>query len=637
MRRVKRPFQFPSPAGVSKAPFQRFFKLSFLAMLLAAGLHFAVTYASAADTARKSLVLITVEGLRPDHLSCYAKGAKKATPGIDALAAQGILFEQVVTPSASTLPALATLMTGKTPFQHHVWEDDYRNTLSENETTLAERLRQEGYRNGAFLGTSLAAGRGFDQGFDIFQDGYTPPPFGTWRLWLRPSTSVTTGAMSWLSQAGEKPFFLWLHFADPAVPERGTPTKPAEDPAGGYERRLAVMDEQIAKLIEALKKRPDYSRMVIVLTGDHGFGLGDHGEARSGIFLYDSTLRVPLIVRAGSGKADSPRRVSQLSGLIDLYPTLEQLLGLSFMPGLSGKSLLKEGSPSVSTYHATALQGREVFGWAGFQAVSQGNYRLILGPSTELYDVGADPAQTRNLSDTNPREVTRLKEALRALAAGASIPAAHFQEGPPLANQVKERFKKIGFVAPSLEAARARVLPDPGKFRDVLPLLEEMRLRQVSVGYLALQPVREALLEAAPESLFTLLGAGFLEVETGVEGGNPTQTLKTAQRLYPLEPEVYHELGHRFLKEKRFPDAILALETSVDLRPTNPSEVVYDLACAYARNGDKTQALARLKESIRLGMRDVQGINTDSDLESIRGEPAFKSLMAAEFPPPPGR
>jgi Arylsulfatase A and related enzymes len=584
----------------------------------------------------RSLVLITVEGLRPDYLSCYGKGRGKPTPGIDRLAAEGRLFEQVVTSSVSTLPSLATLFTGKTSFEHQVWDDEFRNHLGDQEITLAEQLKAKGYRTAAFLGSSRAAvGRGFDQGFEIYQDGYVRPSNGTWILKLRSAQAVSTGAQSWLEGVGEAPFFLWLHFVDPIVPGQGTPELPSKELEKTYLEHLAFLDVQLGLLFESLKQRKDYQSLTIALTADHGFGVGEHGESRAGVFLYEPTLRIPLILRAPGANQAKGSRVSELAGSIDLYPTLARLMDIPPIPGLSGRDLLGQAPVSPRSFYASALFGRETFGWAGVEGLAQGKWRLILGPPTELYDVAADPGETKNLSSSLPGEVSRLKDALRQVNRGETIPRAHFQVGPAPATAAVTRITEMGMIPPTLEKARARPLPDPAKFRDSLLLLEEMALRWEVLGNAAFSKARESLLKADPQARLTLLGVGAIDIPEGEEGVKKAkELLRTAQQLFPLESEVYHQLGHLAFPEKRFGDAIFLLELSLGLQPVYPGEIVYDLACAYARKGDKAGALKQLREAVRLGFRDAKFIGSDPDLESLRGDAGYKKLMEEDFQAP---
>lgn len=618
------------PAGLPTAPSRKRFSRVLL-FPAAAALLLAAAPAPSAPPRSPSLLLITVEGLRPEFLSCYAKNSERPTAGADRIAAQGRVFRQVVTPSVSTLPALATLMTGKTPFQHQVWDDGYRNRLSDAHLTLAERLKAKGYMTGAFLGTSRASGRGLDQGFDVFQDGYVPLQTGIWRLALRSARQVGAGARSWLSNPGDKPFFLWMHFSDLSVPEESILKTPPPDPRVAFRDRLAVVDMEVTAILDHLKERNRDGSLVAVLTADHGFGLGDHGESRAGLFLYESTLRVPLLISTGvkpakGGPGDA------LAGLVDVVPTLEKALGLDAAPGLPGRDLLGKDLPQPAAYHASALEGQELFGWAPREAVAQGHWRLILGPSQELYDVSADPGETKNLAGSRPEQVAALRDALRRATGGESIPDAHYRVAPvpSAASRAALEAQRLGPV--SLEKARSRKLPDAAGFTRSLPLIQEMQFVSEALGPGPLRKVEEPILAADGANLFSLVGvASALGANDETSRRRAFELLKTAQGLYPLEPEIYHQLSHIAFPEKRYSDAIVLLQAALELKHRFPAEVTYDLACAYARKGEKKEAIARLKESVRLGFRDVRHLKSDPDLESVVTQPGVKKWLDAEF------
>ena len=576
-----------------------------------------------------SLLLITIEGLRPDFLSCYSKTASQPTPGADRIAAQGRIFRQVVTPSVSTLPALATLMTGLSPFQHQVWDDDYRNRLPNGTRTLAERLKAKGYMTGAFLGTSRASGRGFDRGFEIFQDGYVPLPTGTWRLALRGASKVGAGARSWLSEPGDKPFFLWVHFSDLTVPEQSVLRTPGADPRVAYRDRLEMIDTEVGAILDHLKEHKRDGSLLIVLTSDHGFGLGDHDEARAGLFLYDSTLRVPLLI---SGPSAAKGADDSLAGLVDVVPTLQKALGLESAPGLPGRDLFQKQAAQPSAYHASALEGQELFGWAPREAIAQGPWRLILGPTEELYDVSADAGETKNLAGSRPDQVAKLREAMHRLAGGVSIPEAHYRTGPVPSAASLASLKTQGLAPASLERARSRKLPDPAEFAKSLPLFQELQFVSDVMGPSPLRKAEDQLVAADGANLFSLVGiASALGTEDEAARRRATELLKKAQGLYPLEPEIYHQLSHIAFPEKRYSDAIALLKTALELKHRFPGEVTYDLACAYARKGDKNEAIARLKESVKQGFRDVRHLKSDPDLESVVTQPAVQKWLDAEF------
>src|SRR5262245_24217470 len=524
-----------------------------------------------------SLILITVEGLRPDYLSCYGGKKESPTPGIDRIANRGTTFGQVVTPSVSTLPALATLMTGRTPYRHHVWDDGYRNRLAPSETTLAEILKGRGYRTAAFLGSSRAVvPRGFEQGFETYQDGYVPDADGTWKLTARTARSVGSGALSWLSAGRDKPFFLWIHLVEPVLPGRGTATQPAANPAKTYASRITGLDAEVSGILDGAKASmtPDD---LVVLTADHGFGLGEHGENRAGSSLYEGTLRVPLVIGRPFSEAEKAKRMDTLTGLQDFLPTLLPLMGLPPGNGLEGRNLLSRADSSPAAYQASALEGREVFGWAASQAVAMGSWRLILRSVEELYDLAADPAEAKNLASARPEQVEILKRELEKIARGEKMPPAHFLSGPAPAAEWGVKLKGMALAPPTMAQAQARRLSNPPADPDRMALLEEMRLRADMLGYQALAGVKDFLLQSDPENLLALVGIAALQTQ-GDEASKKAarETLQRAQSLYPLESEVYHQLAHAAFPEKRYADAITLLKVGLQLQPRYPAELTYD-------------------------------------------------------------
>ncbi|HEV8337326.1 MAG TPA: sulfatase-like hydrolase/transferase [Candidatus Polarisedimenticolia bacterium] len=593
---------------------------------------------------RLNLLLITAEGLRPDRLGCYGGKQAIATPHVDALAAEGRLFEQVLTSSVSSVPAVASLLTGRTPFEHQVWDDHYRNRLPASALTLAERLKQEGYATAAFVATSrLWAGRGLDQGFDLYQDGYRPPADGVWKLSQRTGSAVVAGAKSWIEGLGGGPFFLWIHFIDPSAPTP-PPEKDQEAAWAAYAAHVQDFDARLGEVVEILEKKKLWDSTVAILTSDHGLGLGEHGETRSGIFLYDSTVRVPLIVRTPAGDFRRGSRSADLAGTVDVFPTVERLLSLDPAPGSAGRDLFANAPAVPAVYYSAALLGREVFGWAPLELMARGSQRLIAGAADEFYDVSADPRQEKDLGAVFKTGVLVLKEARRRMAAASPFPPAHFLAGRGLPSDLSKRLREKGYVNPTAERAKARALPDPRRFASSLPILEMANLAVELKKEYALVDERERLAQTDPEGLFPLLHvAGLMmdleaaEPQSGEGFSGAAALLKEAQKTFPLEPDVYHRLGHLAIFRKEYSDAELFMKAAAELSPQYPTEVSYDLACAYALRGKKAAAIEELRHAIRLGFRDASHISADPDLRALRADPSYKRLMAEEFPASIGR
>ena len=275
--------------------------------------------------APRGMVIITLDTTRADYLPVY--GFMDAEmPHLDRLAREGVVFDQATSVAPLTLPAHCSLFTGLFPPRHGV-RDNGDRPLSPQHTTLAETVRAHGFSTGAFVGSVvLDADRGLAQGFDTYegvvdaqvsQRAPGPPR-------RRPGDEVVTDAIRWIEGIGDSRFFLWAHLYDPHRPY--DPPEPFRsrytDP---YLAEIAFADAQIGRLLEALERRKLLDRTIVVVTADHGESLGDHGERDHGIFLYESVLRVPLIIR---GPGISPRRLADVVRLVDVMPTALDLLGV---------------------------------------------------------------------------------------------------------------------------------------------------------------------------------------------------------------------------------------------------------------------------------------------------------------------
>ena len=302
-------------------------------------------------TAAPSLhvVIITIDTLRADHLGCYGD-ASIQTPHIDQLAREGVRFAHAYTPVPITLPAHAALMTGEFPLANGM-HDFSGNKLSAQSATLAKTLRDHGYATAAFVGSAVLDSRfGLNQGFDTYFDHFE---FGhreevNLDAVERRGDQVTDEALEWLRRNPTRPIFLWVHFYDPHAPYNPPEpyaTRYRDDP---YDGEIAFSDAQVGRLVMFLRQRGLYERSLIILVSDHGEGLGEHGEKTHGFFLYNSTLHVPLIVKM---PAAAPRVVEDEVSLVDVMPTVLQMLAIPIPSSVQGRSLLSLalGRPAETT------------------------------------------------------------------------------------------------------------------------------------------------------------------------------------------------------------------------------------------------------------------------------------------------
>ena len=276
-----------------------------------------------------NLVIITLDTLRADHLECYGYKAIK-TPRINELAADGILVENAFSPVPLTLPSHASIFTGTYPVFHGV-RDFTGFTLSKERTTLATMLKSAGYRTGAVVASAVLEARwGINQGFDFYYDNFPAVPRQNWQAVAeRRGDEVVRESLSWLETKPRGPFFLWVHLFDPHDPY--TPPAPYDRQYAGrpYDGEIAYTDENVGRVVDALKRMGLYDNCMIVLLGDHGEGLGEHGESTHGFFIYDSTLRVPMIFKLPGAAAPRGKRFAGPLRTIDVVPTVLQVLGLS--------------------------------------------------------------------------------------------------------------------------------------------------------------------------------------------------------------------------------------------------------------------------------------------------------------------
>jgi choline-sulfatase len=410
------------------------------------------------------LVIITLDTTRADHLPAY--GFMDAVlPHLDQLAQESVVFDRATSVAPLTLPAHCSLFTGLFPTRHGV-RDNGDRPLSPQHATLAETVRANGFSTAAFVGSVvLDADRGLAQGFDRYGgvvDAHVSrsrrPPGPPRR---RPGDGVVTDAIRWIEGIGDSRFFLWAHLYDPHRPY--DPPEPFRsrytDP---YVAEIAFVDAQIGRLLQALERRKLLDRTIVVVAADHGESLGDHGERDHGIFVYESVLRVPLIIR---GPGISPRRVADVVRLVDVMPTVLDLLGLPRGP-VDGTSLVAalHGDPrriELDAYSESQYPLR--FGWSPLRALRAGRFKLIDAPRPELYDLERDPFEERNLYDERRDLARAFAQRLASFERDTALKTRTDGADPVPAGELQQRLAALGYIGSGAvnRSSDARDLPDP--------------------------------------------------------------------------------------------------------------------------------------------------------------------------------
>src|SRR5882724_1840034 len=578
------------------------FPLIFKSALLA-GL-FAIGYAAlAVPTASPNVVFITIDTLRPDHLGCY--GDKQiGTPNIDTLAADGTRFERAYTAVPVTLPSHTVMFTGTYPMLSGM-HDFAANKLNATQPTLAAVLKEHGYATAAVIGSAVLDSRfGLNRGFDFYYDHFDFNRLQESNLeeMERPGNLVADVTLDWLNKNYAKKFFLWMHLYDPHYPYRPPAPYDAEYKDRPYDGEIAFADAQVGRLIRFLKSKGLYRNTLIVLSGDHGESLGEHGEKTHGFFIYNATLHVPFMIHLPG--AVSPRVVPDLVSLADLMPTVLQTLKLEIPSEVQGRSLLplmttKNPEEARSLYAETFLP-RLHFNWSELRAVESPNYHFIDAPKPELYDLTKDPGETQNLfaekKAVGEEMRARLTALIRQYSAGQEL-----AEKTGLDPALMERLKSLGYAGFSGGGSPTitdRALPDPKDRIQVYELISDAIAESQHGDYPDSTEKLNLALKTEPDSVPVryLLGLNYYRMH---EFSNAVAQLERVLQLSPEYALAAFQLGLAYARAGDFDHAIQALKRTLELDATNFS-AAYNLGIVYEQKQMVTEAMAAFRQSLSI-------------------------------------
>jgi arylsulfatase A-like enzyme/Tfp pilus assembly protein PilF len=544
-----------------------------------------VACACANGQSRPSVILISVDTLRADRLSCYQPG-RPATPHIDALAKSGTLFSQVSAVVPLTLPSHVAMLTSTYPFVNGV--EDNGVPFGQGET-LATILKNAGYRTAAFVGGFVLDQRfGLSRGFDTYDspfDLHTKSVADAGDI-KRPGALVATAAKRWLDENGTPPFFLFLHFYDLHTPYDLPPGPGPRSGQGGYSAEVAYVDRVIGDFLAYIEGRGLLASSLIVFTSDHGEGLGDHGESTHGYFLYESTLRVPLIIRwPQRGKRLPNDRVREPASLLDVAPTILEIIGLPRDGAMKGQSLIA-GMGARETY-SESLYARNHFGCAALRALRSGSFKYIDSPHPELYDLSADPLESRNLYGTEKARATAMRQSLMAL-----VSAAPTAKPATPSTDVLNALRSLGYLSGSTAASRLASQIDPKDRISDFELFGHA-LALASVGRLAeSNSLLIKLSGKLPDVADIRISLGLNNQQSG-EHAAAVREFRQALERAPLNPQAHFDLALSQFRLHRIVESIHELQAALALEPgyTRAEELLADI---YLEKKDYTQARARL-------------------------------------------
>jgi choline-sulfatase len=557
--------------------------------------------AAACGRPKPNVLIITIDTLRADHLGCYGFPVAR-TPVIDRVASEGVRCADAVSAAPITMPAHSSIFTGLFPPAHGV-RDNGAYALGEGAVTLAERLHGAGYTTHAFV-SALVLNRRYNlnQGFETYDDDlWAEDDPKLFMIRERRAPKTTDRFLRWFDEwhRGEKrkPFFTWIHFFDPHQPYHASPTDSALS-VSPYDAEISGVDRQIGRIIDTLKRDGTLDDTLLIITADHGESLGEHGEKTHAVFVYDATVRIPLIVRYP--RLFQPRVYDAPIRSVDITPTVLEVLGLSGAKEMDGRGLLeplrgKESPPALPQYSESLLS--EIgFGMAPLYSLRDGGYKYIRAPRPELYDLHKDPHELRNLVAELPRVASRLDRELTRIADDSRRRAVK-ADVTPMSRETEESLQALGYLAPHGERAAMQGI-DP---KDGLPLhnkLEDARHLAQRRRWSEAETLLLELVSATPRNISAINVLGLVAIKEG-DRAKALHYYEQSLSVDPTQFRVYSILGAIALTDGDLATADKHVRKSLELNP-HFVEAMATLGFIESLRGHDAQAEAWYRKGIAL-------------------------------------
>jgi arylsulfatase A-like enzyme/Tfp pilus assembly protein PilF len=570
------------------------------------------------------VLLVTIDTLRADYLSCYGNAAI-STPNIDRLATRGVRFDQAFVQVPLTAPSHASILTGTYPKIHNL-RDMGGFVLDSRVPTLATILGQAGLETAAFIGAAvLDHSYGLNRGFSTYVDrmknevGDSKVPGIVAEV---RGEIVTSRALEWLDQRNaSRRFLLWAHYYDPHFPY--DPPQPFRDrySKSKYGGEVAYTDDQVGRLLDGLASRRVLDNTLIVLMADHGESLGEHGEYTHGVFLYDSTMRIPLIV-AGPG-VPAGQVVSQQVRSIDVLPTIAESLGVSAGEHAQGASLWPAiaGGKRVQTdeCYMETIYPKTRLGWSELRGMRTNDWKLIVAPKPELYRLVDDRLEQNNLIEHNSAEADRLR---KKMWESAESPESRAELKPqPVDEERRRQLQALGYLNVGRRAVRLDMSgPDP---KDRISVLEALERAADALNHDRYRSALQLLEKIAPADrdnplIYTYLGLCHQRLN---QFDQAEKTYLEAIRQRADSDETHAELGEIYVRTGSLERAVESMERAASLNPANLDNM-NNLANAYLQLGRPEQCERVLRAVLTQNDRHAGAHNLFGILEIQRGRPA---------------
>jgi arylsulfatase A-like enzyme/Tfp pilus assembly protein PilF len=585
----------------------------------------ALLAAPAASTDRPSVVIVTLDTTRADRMG-FLGDKRGLTPGLDALARDAVVFERAYSQAPITTVSHASILSGTYPQFHKV--NDFGVPLPTDVPYLPDLLRQRGYETAAFVGSLVLDPRagtapGFDRGFQTYDAGFRirRGKEDRYQTMERRGEEVANRALEWLKRPRSAPFFLWVHLYDAHDPYDPPPAFARRFGARSYEGEVAYADAQVARLVAALRTRGLFDGTLVAVAADHGESLGDHGESKHGVFLYDATQHVPLVLKLPRGQG-AGRRVPARCRLVDLVPTVLQSLGLEVPEAVQGESLLSllgPGRVPDRDAYAETDYPRRAFGWSALAALRADRFLYVKAPRAELYDERTDPASKTNLAERRPEVAARVAANLATFlenTGGRSADNAKAGVDPALA----ERLAALGYVGGAAAPAGAGPGLDPKDRIAVSNTLHDAVASLESGEYDKAAPLLERVVESDPQIYFAQLHLGVARCRQR-QFQQAIGPLHMAIELQPDSTVAHYEMGLARYETGEWKTAAGHFEIVVARLPKFAA-ARFSLGSVYARIDRVREAHEELQAALALEPNHYRANLLEGRLLDLQGKPA---------------
>ncbi|MHC4457200.1 MAG: sulfatase, partial [Planctomycetota bacterium] len=561
-----------------------------LVLLVVTGLVFFLLRSDTLPGDIRQILLISIDTCRADHLSCYGY-FRKTTPNIDEIAQEGFIFRNAITPVPLTLPSHSSMLTGTIPSYHGV-HDNEGYKLDESNITLAEILRENGFRTGAIISAFVMDSQfGLDQGFESYNDKFEEEIANN-LIVQRRGGEVSRFAVDWLDEHKDEKFFLFLHYYDPH--SRYEPPEPfaslyKEDLYAG---EVAYADYCIGQVINKLKELGLYDSALIIITSDHGEMLGEHNEFTHGYYIYQSAIKVPLIIKLPGQKKSL--WIERLAGLIDIVPSICNMLGVKVPQGVQGKDMsvyFHDRRPSsyerylyCESLYPTRYKANSILG------VVTERRKYIQTTRPELYDLLNDPEEAHNLMEQQAQQALMLRDSLRQILE-QTLGKSEFDSKMELDEESRKRLESLGYVSGTGLSEDF----DFDQSKDEPKDLIDFHLDHGRLNMLFLEKKYDEARQLCEKLLYQRPGLSRLHIRMGeiaVEQNDYTMAVSHFSKAVTLEPQgaaAHRSLATALALQDKMDEAVEHYEKSLQIQPEQPV-VLDNLARIYSRQGKVTEA-----------------------------------------------